>query len=89
MKNAALKYLFRNERIRRALMLGAALSLIALGFVLLLLPLTAHGEKPQKISFSAEHWSTTGGVDFVKHNGMDAMELKAGNSAQHVPTGQA
>jgi hypothetical protein len=70
-------------------MVGAALGLIALGFVLLLLPLKANGEEPQKIVLSAERWTTTGGVDFVKHNGMDAMNLKAGNYAQHVPTGRA
>ena len=36
-----------------------------------------------------EHWKTTGNVEFLKHDGFDALELKPGDRAKQTLTGNA
>jgi hypothetical protein len=50
---------------------------------------TAWAAGPVKIAMSPDHWTTTGPVDFVQHNGADAIELKAGDYAKKIMSGQA
>jgi hypothetical protein len=47
------------------------------------------GAEPNKIAMTAEHWNTTGAVEFLQHNGLDAIELKAGNRETQTKTGEA
>jgi hypothetical protein len=59
--------------------------LIALCF----LSISAWAAEPIKIAMAPERWKTIGNVEFVKHNGFDALELKPGDNATHTPTGNA
>ena len=45
--------------------------------------------EPVKIAMTSDHWTTSGLADFVQHNGFDAIELKAGDHAKKIKTGQA
>ena len=49
----------------------------------------AWAAEPIKIAMTADHWTTSGLADFVQHNGFDAIELKAGDYAKKIKTGQA
>jgi hypothetical protein len=45
---------------------------------------------PEKIAMTADRWTTTAGdVAFTQHLGLPAMELKPGNYAQHIASGEA
>jgi hypothetical protein len=44
----------------------------------------AWGGEPIKIAMTPEHWKTKGTVEFVKHNGFDALELKPGGNASPI-----
>ena len=50
---------------------------------------SARAAEQIKFAMSADHWTTTGEVEFVQHNGHDALQLKPGNSAAQKMTGQA
>ncbi len=65
------------------------LSLAALALCALPAQYSAWGAKPIKVALAPGHWTTTGGVEFTQHEGFDAIELKPGSYAQHLPTGQA
>jgi hypothetical protein len=53
------------------------------------LPL-AHAAEPATIPMTSDRWTATAGtVNFVDYMGKPSIELKAGNYAQHVPTGAA
>jgi hypothetical protein len=45
--------------------------------------------KQVNVAMTAERWTTTGGVEFAEHLGAASIELKPGNYAQHIPSGQA
>jgi hypothetical protein len=60
-------------------------SLIGLCF----LSMCAWGAEPITIAMTPDRWKTAGNVEFVKHNGFDALELKPGDNATHTPTGNA
>ena len=64
------------------------LSLVALCLLLALERIgSAETVKPP---MTAGNWTVTqGGVEFARHKGVDAIELKAGNYAQHIKTGEA
>lgn len=87
MKNFARNSLFKNKRLHSALTLTGASILILLGF-LLLFSSSARGQEPQKIPMTADRFITTGTVDFVNHNGVEAVELKQGSMAEHRPSGR-
>lgn len=53
------------------------------------LSMSAWSAEPIKIAMTPEHWKTNSNVEFVKHNGFDAMQLKLGDNATHTPTGSA
>lgn len=57
----------------------------------LLLPVApaAFAAEPTKIPMTADKWTTTGPVEFVQDNGVAAINLKSGNYAEHIPSGQA
>jgi hypothetical protein len=56
---------------------------------LCLLSACAWGAEPIKVSMTPEHWKTNGNVEFVKHDGFDAMELKPFDRATQTPNGNA
>ena len=45
--------------------------------------------EPKKIAMKAANWKTTGAVEFVQHNGVEAIELKAGNRDMKMKGGEA
>jgi hypothetical protein len=49
----------------------------------------AWSAEPIKVAMTPEHWKTTGNVEFLKHNGFDALELKQGDRAMQTQTGNA
>src|SRR5262245_8893811 len=49
----------------------------------------AWAAEPIKIAMTADHWTTSGLAYFVQHNGFDAIELKAGDYAKKIKSGQA
>jgi hypothetical protein len=62
--------------------------LFALGLFLLAATRLARAVEPVKISMTADRWTTTAGtVNFIEYMGKSSIELKAGNSAQHVQSG--
>src|ERR1035438_2240141 len=53
---------------------------------LCLLSACAWCAEPTRVAMTPEHWKTTGNVEFLKHNGSDALELKPGdNTATATP----
>jgi hypothetical protein len=65
------------------------LSVIVLGLCLSAGHESARAAEQIKFAMTADHWTTTGEVEFVQHNGRDALQLKPGNSAAQKMTGQA
>ncbi len=66
------------------------------GLTLLLLvaaalsPYFARAAEPVKIPMTADRWKPeAGAVNFIDYQGRASIELKAGNYAQHIPTGSA
>jgi hypothetical protein len=56
---------------------------------LCLLSACAWGAEPVRVAITPEHWKTTGNVEFLKHDGFDALELKPGDRAKQTLTGNA
>lgn len=62
----------------------------SIGLYLLTTMQTAWGSAPVKVAMTADRWTTTSGtVEFVEHMGLPSIELKPGNFAQHIASGQA
>jgi hypothetical protein len=72
-----------------AVMRNIQLVSCAFAIGLCLLSACAWGAEPIKVSMTPEHWKTNGNVEFVKHDGFDAMELKPFDRATQTPTGNA
>jgi hypothetical protein len=49
----------------------------------------AWAAEPIKVPMNPEHWKTNGSVEFVKHDGFDALELKPYDPAAKTPPGNA
>ncbi len=65
-------------------------ALLAICLSLLMVSRQAKAAESVKIPMSADRWSTTAGtVNFVEYMGKPSIELKAGNYAQHIPSGAA
>jgi hypothetical protein len=64
-------------------------SVIVLGLCLSPRHDLARAAEQIKFAMTAEHWTTTGEVEFVQRDGYDALQLNPGNSAAHKMTGQA
>jgi len=65
---------------------------VFLGFSLSMLVASclAQAAEQVKIPMTADRWTTTAGtVNFIEFKGKSSIELKAGNYAQHIPTGSA
>ncbi|ADV83542.1 hypothetical protein [Terriglobus saanensis] len=68
----------------------ASLSQILICFASFTVSASAHAAEQIKVPMTNDRWTTTAGkVDFVEFKGKPSIELKAGNYAQHVPTGAA
>jgi hypothetical protein len=50
---------------------------------------SAWAAEPVKILLTSDRWTISGPVDFVQHNAFDAIELKPGDYAKKIKTGQA
>ena len=51
---------------------------------------SAHAAEQIKVPMTPDRWTTTAGkVDFISFMGKPSIELKAGNYAEHVPSGEA
>lgn len=62
----------------------------AIGLCLLMTIQTTRAAEKVKVTMTADHWTTTAGtVEFGEHMGIPSIELKAGNYAQHIASGQA
>jgi len=68
--------------------LSVILSLIVLALCALPGHATAAGTTQIKIAMTPDHWEMEGAADFVQHMGIDSIELKPGNAASHITTGQ-
>ncbi|MGA2538540.1 MAG: family 16 glycoside hydrolase [Terracidiphilus sp.] len=61
---------------------------LSLGLFMLMASCLAQAAEQVKIPMTADRWTTTAGtVNFVEFKGKPSIELKAGNYAQHVPSG--
>lgn len=79
-----------NSKVWNAVRVMASMSLIPAAFFCLLALAQAGSPERVKPAMTASHWTVSqGGVEFVQHLGVDAIELKAGNYAQHIKTGEA
>jgi hypothetical protein len=74
----------------RRLFRPAALGLCVLGAGLWINAQAAPNAEPVKIPMTADRWTIVAGkVQFVEHRGLPAIELKEGNYAQHIKSGEA
>ncbi len=61
-----------------------------MGLCLLMTIPAARGAEPVKIAMTADRWTITAGeVEFVEHLGVPSVELKPGNYAKHIASGEA
>ena len=89
MKTIAGSYLNKTTWIGWPGRFASGLTFIALGLCLLPASQSARATESLKIALTASQWTTVSGVEFGPHKGFDAIELKPGNYAQHIKTGEA
>ena len=64
-------------------------ALFAISLFLLSAAHRAQAAEPVKIPMTPDRWTTTAGtVNFIEHMGKPSIELKAGNYAEHINSGE-
>jgi hypothetical protein len=86
-RNRRVRIATKASRLFRPLPYGRAMKNV---FLLVLFAVSsAWGAEAVKIPLTPDRWTISGPAEFVQHNGFDAIELKPGDFAKKIKSGQA
>jgi hypothetical protein len=90
MQNLIVNFANCRAHFRRDISVWKSATLLVVSVGVLIACQLARAAEPVMIPMTADRWTTTAGtVNFIDYMGKPSMELKAGNNAQHIPSGEA